>query len=638
MSLPDLSQLRTTELGAPPTKRAASGDGGAKRAARGSGKQNELWQNWVLRDTWSGVPGGFGNGITTETLEAYGGEKQKVLDAAYSPNGDWSQRYVKPTSWKAVLVEGPVFGGGKPSCKVVPNEWTFEPQGKHYLPAEMVRKGLRAHYNETDTDKIMETIPPPDATATHLRRWVRTLPEPSWYDETKKDRPAAPPKTEYARVLIEGNTWVGPVDTEGRPHGVGTMFFVAGDSYRGLYRRGKRWYNTFGTRTFANGSSETGMYLSDGEWKTSQEVAEYELGQQQKRVMSLPDAQQYRENMLVQKPGMGPIVPGAGQVLLRRATSDVHESIVDFFAGSNPAQLNSGRDSLLYTRDEFAYSKILPVATFDVDYSRSGIQREWERVQNSFLRQFSKCTAQPLRVRTDKAFSNEDGSGITSQGVHLDDRTGEKYLVHGSSAMAIESILNSSFDIKRARPGWYGKAVYFADDPSKSDQYAKSDGGVRSSDLLDRLGIKSSDWDTKAVVSREGKREVFFMFVTRVALGCTAQLTKEVFDRNEQPTPKDPSGSAPPPLPKKLFEDADFPPKPLQMSRVTTLREPYNSVAVDAYAQGNKNMRFREVTVYNSVVAKITHLVVYVRADEVTIEKRREMGSKWKDPFPTAGP
>jgi hypothetical protein len=47
-------------------------------------------------------------------------------------------------------------------------------------------------------------------------------------------------------------------------------------------------------------------------------------------------------------------------------------------------------------------------------------------------------------------------------------------------------------------------------------------------------------------------------------------------------------------------------------------------------------MRFREITVYNTIVAKITHLVAYVRTDEVNTSKKEQMGKDWVkkgDPF-----
>ena len=158
--LPDLSKLspqlsltprapRSADIGAP--KKAAVGDGG---------RNNTKWQNWVLRDTWSGVPGGMGFGMNADTTKTYG-SKEKALAAAYSPNGEWEQREFKVD---AVLTTNSTTG--KYECEVDHNIFGFDPQSKHYLPAHMVREGLLAHYDAAKVDELMASIPPPDATAT----------------------------------------------------------------------------------------------------------------------------------------------------------------------------------------------------------------------------------------------------------------------------------------------------------------------------------------------------------------------------------------------------------------------------------------------------------------------------------------
>ena len=639
MELPDLSQLffrdrvpQAADIGAP--KKAAVGDGG---------RNNTKWQNWILRDTWSGVPGGMGFGLSEETRKTYG-SKEKALAAAYSPNGEWEQREKKQD---AVLKRSPP--GYVAECEVNDNIFGFEPQGKHSLPPHMVREGLLAHYDAAKVDELMKNIPPPDATAKTLRRWVRTLPEPSWWDG-KKASPASgtAPVTSMQQVQFGADKWFGPVDSAGKPHGVGTMFFsVTGESYRGQYDAGVLRQNSLGVKTLANNVSSEGLYDSNGLWVPAQAVANRELAKEAERAAAIPGGFAYVDRMLVEKPGMGRIVAGQGQIVLRRASSDVHESIDRFFAASNPGELNKGFDASSYTGNGTGYTRIKPIATFDVDYNRSDIQREWERVQANYVADFAACPTEDddLFVRTQKAFREEDNTDITSQGVSLDARTGEQYLVHGSNALAIESILNTNFDLGRSRQGWYGRAVYFADDPSKSDQYAKTDRGLRVYDLLKRLGIKDEEWKPLAVKSRSGNQEVFFMFVTRVALGCTAVLTKDRFDQNKTPI------NAPVQV-EKLFMDAQQPPvdKPQidpvtnqpnpqpgnEMRWVRDLNPRFNSVAVSAFSKGNQAMRFKEITIYNSVVAKITHLVAYVRADKKSDAEKQTMGAKWLqagDPF-----
>lgn len=632
MEVPDLSQLsvlslvpQPADVGAP--KKAAVGDGG---------RNNTKWQNWILRDTWSGVPGGMGGTMSEATRKTYG-TKDKALAAAYSPMGEWEQREKKQD---AVLKRSsPAYLA---ECEVNDNIFGFEPQGKHNLPPHMVREGLLAHYAPAKVNELMIEIPPPDATATHLRRWVRTLPEPSWWDG-KKASPASSvaPVTSLQQVAVGADKWFGPVDSANKPHGVGTMFFsVTGESYRGQYDAGVLRQNSLGVKTLANNVASEGLYDSNGLWVPAQAVANRELAKEATRAAAIGNGFAYVDRMLVEKPGMGRIVAGQGQIVMRRASSDVHESIVSFFESSNPGELNKGADSRPYTGPGTGYTQIKPIATFDVDYNRSEIQREWERVQASYVADFASCPADDddLFVRTQKAFVEADGTGITSQGVPLDTRTGEQYLVHGSNALAIESILNTNFDLSRSRQGWYGRAVYFADDPSKSDQYAKTDYGRRVYDLLKRLGVKDEEWRPHAVASETGHKEVFFMFVTRVALGCTAVLTKDRFDENKTPINA-------PLKAEKLFMDAGLPPvdKPYtdpkpgnEMRWVKELNPKFNSLAVSAYAVGNPFMRFREITIYNSVVAKVTHLVAYVRTNKVTSAEKEAKGQAWVakgDPF-----
>lgn len=624
--LPNLSGLNL-----PPP---AASIGVAKKAATGDGgRTNNKWQNWVLRDTWSGVPGGMGFGLSSAAIRTYG-SKEKALAAAYSPMGEWEQRTTKVG---AVLKNHLIY-----TCEVNHNMFGFEPQGKHNLPPHMVREGLLAHYDTATVDKLMKRIPPPDATASHLRRWVRTLPEPSWWDG-KKTSPTSgtAPVSSLAQIQVGTDKWFGPVNGEGKPDGIGTMFFAStGESYRGQYDGGVMRRNSLGVKFLANNVAEEGQYGDNYLWIPAQMVANAELVKEQARAAAIPNGYSYVDRMLVQKPGMGRIEAGVGQIVLRRASSDVHSAITRFFAASNPGELNKGADSRPYTGVGTGYTQILPIATFDVDYSRSDIQREWERVQGKYAADFASCPTDEddMFVRTDKAFSEADGTDITSQGVPLDTRTGEKYLVHGSNAVAIESILNTNFDLGRSRKGWYGRAVYFADDPSKSDQYARTDRGQRVYDLLDRLGIENQEWRPHAVKSEAGHQEVFFMFVTRVALGCTAVLTKDRFDENKTPLKA-------PLVSEKLFMDAQQPPISKsdpdphpgnEMRWVKDLNPRFNSVAVGAYASGNDSMRFREITVYNSVVAKVTHLVAYVRTNKVTSAEKMDMGQKWQakgDPF-----
>lgn len=465
-------------------------------------------------------------------------------------------------------------------------------------------------------------------------RWLRRLGEPPWTwwnDEPwiAPKLPAPAPQKNYApRTTASGATWSGPVDKKGLPHGTGTMLYKNGESYRGAFEHGRLVEYSLGMRLIG-GVPQFGLYAR-GKWLPAQQVAQRTLEVEAARARAIPGGFDYKDRMLVQLPGMGRIEAGEEQIVLRRASPEIHKSMVKFFAASNPSELNKGFDAGNYTKKGFGYTKLVPIATFDVDYARSQIQRDWEQAQAKLQTKFSACSSvKDFEVRTDKAFTDANKTGITSQGVPLNKTTGEKYLLHGTSAPAVESILNTNFDIGRARAGWYGKAIYFADDPSKSDQYAQANADVanpRVYDLLRRLGIEDDEWRKIAVESKTKRKEVFFMFVTRVALGCTAEVTKARFDSNRCPENS--------PFPnERLFLDASQPPYPNQMHQVQRLSPRFNSVSVKAYSRANDAMRFREVTVYDSVVAKITHLVAYVRTKVVSESEKERMGNNWIDIF-----
>ena len=51
------------------------------------------------------------------------------------------------------------------------------------------------------------------------------------------------------------------------------------------------------------------------------------------------------------------------------------------------------------------------------------------------------------------------------------DEVNEHYLFHGCSEDAVRDISDQGFDFRLSKPGFYGRAVYFAETPEKSDQY-----------------------------------------------------------------------------------------------------------------------------------------------------------------------
>lgn len=61
------------------------------------------------------------------------------------------------------------------------------------------------------------------------------------------------------------------------------------------------------------------------------------------------------------------------------------------------------------------------------------------------------------------------GSSVTQTSCQLEDC--EVFLFHGTKLHNIPNIIEKGFDLKRARNGLYGKAIYFAESSEKADQY-----------------------------------------------------------------------------------------------------------------------------------------------------------------------
>lgn len=52
-----------------------------------------------------------------------------------------------------------------------------------------------------------------------------------------------------------------------------------------------------------------------------------------------------------------------------------------------------------------------------------------------------------------------------------DPTVNEMYLFHGTRSANVEGIIREGFNLSKARPGLYGKAVYLAESAEKADQY-----------------------------------------------------------------------------------------------------------------------------------------------------------------------
>ena len=186
-----------------------------------------------------------------------------------------------------------------------------------------------------------------------------------------------------------------------------------------------------------------------------------------------------------------------------------------------------------------------------------------------------------------------------------------------------------------ASSGRFGAAAYFAEDVGKSDQYCKlqldyyhrnidMDKGDNG-EIKKMLGI-TPDMYADAAVSAAGDKDVFYMFVVRVALGCPARVRANDYDENKAGKPGTDAYTS-----GKLMHDGSSG----SMSSAKDLDRQFQSVIVDDWGYyAAANLRFREFMVYNNgvgMVAKITHIVAYKRMRGAAAGVK--YGSAFEDPL-----
>lgn len=142
-------------------------------------------------------------------------------------------------------------------------------------------------------------------------------------------------------------------------------------------------------------------------------------------------------------------------------------------------------------------------------------------------------------TRTDRLgdeLSKSEGSGEQP----LRSTANEKYFFHGTNSGAVERIIANGFNGVFAGAGLFGAGIYFAESPTKSDQYARLSSkdnynqlnkqSVAFDDALkERLGIKPEDYNDAVESLCSGKdnapsKDIFYMFVARGCLGLPMLL------------------------------------------------------------------------------------------------------------------
>lgn len=180
---------------------------------------------------------------------------------------------------------------------------------------------------------------------------------------------------------------------------------------------------------------------------------------------------------------------------------------------------------------------------------------------------------------------------VIGQRLHAHDplQANEGWFLHGTKPETVLPILSSGLS-ERMSSGMFGKGVYLAEDPEKSDQYATPDPKYRASGLdnlhrrLYRAGIGT----------RHPCEDLFYVFVVRAAAGIAVRTKdgKSNMDRPSEP----------------VFASDEK----RELSEVHGVMPPlrFHSLLVEL---GGSISRFREFVHFNSAHFSVEYLIAYRR-------------------------
>ena len=361
------------------------------------------------------------------------------------------------------------------------------------------------------------------------------------------------------------------------------------------------------------------------------------------------------ERVLVQHHNQERIIANANEIVLRPCDRVTHKSIQKLFDSTDGTFLGSGRDNRDYMEANKNYTRLTPIMSFDIDYNSSKVQREWERSQSKHAKNMAYCVsagagnfeaggngakpgpdATAEKNRNDSRFVRNriDRLPALASDVPLDKDINETFLLHGTDSNNVMSLLMQGPSNAHAKRGLFGAAAYFADDAGKSDQYCRipKDSNGNTDEDIDHgpdgvikkmLGITPSMYDD-AVVSARGTRDVFYLFVVRVALGCPAFVVHSDYALNK-------GGKVGTTASNYTLMDS-VPKKGMEFAN--DLNPRFQSVVIDGWGLSRSyEMKYDEYMVYNNgvgMVAKMTHLVAFKRTGFANNYQVSKM-PKWVD-------
>lgn len=447
--------------------------------------------------------------------------------------------------------------------------------------------------------------------------------------------------------------------SDGQFDGVGRLYLLAlGQSWEGMWKDGKRTSHTSrmsfppkAASHWATTRQLIGIWPQD--FDEFVDVAKYAYNRGIQLTTDLP-IQGAAQTVLVQLPHFETDIhtPNGGGIVLRASTADAYVAISEFFRASNPLWLGWGADAKFYSK----YNFIVPVATFDIDYSTHkmfhdhktamgvmGVNRRVKSSQKMLedipslkgVLDVETCTriGEFLKKLNSNIFSRNETPLVSEQN--------EQFLFHGGPWSAIWSILQTGFDEKRASNGLYGRGCYFAEDPGKCDQYAGNDyrrpmTQTERKYVQDHFGI-SDQQIADAVVNKDGDQDIFCILMCRVVLGSTIHRSLQEFGTNRT----GPAGAAVKVQHGKnkgqdepLFYGDDGKPMPFDtpdgMRTAQTLNRVFNSIVgkQEIGTHTSNKYRYREFITYKGIIARPTQLIFYKR-----VKKDLPSNYTWTDAY-----
>lgn len=315
----------------------------------------------------------------------------------------------------------------------------------------------------------------------------------------------------------------------------------------------------------------------------------------------------------LQASGPGALLANA-PVYLRLAQPPALQTVCNMFQAIDPRQLGSGRDSTYRGAESLRV-----IGAYEIDHSESGRRAEFLHLRDEVFGKTRCDDVKPFCVRSTKAATDEY---LAQMGMRPE--LNEQLLFHATSLESTLKIIQSGFDMSYAQRGLFGKGIYFADNPVKSDQYAQNIlASSTSKSQLRTFGITDQpltyNEDTKYVqcastfdpgrfvdenimgFSDAPKRlnNVCCMLINRVVLGCQASVDPGSFYQNRTLHTN-----------KRVFQPEDGVSSTSMQSK---LMPEWNSVF------GSGKIRFNEYIGFDNLMALPTMLVFYTRSNTADI-------------------